>query len=140
MIRAYALQVLIVVCALLILVHLCRFVCKSFIALRTSGIVDKRRMNELWSDVIRISQPSTFSWRNMSARARFAFIATHLFNAALWTWLVIHYRYVCHLFLGQSLWIMVFLWLFLASEWFCFGWLFLSVWPGRAGGALLTKP
>jgi heme/copper-type cytochrome/quinol oxidase subunit 3 len=26
---------------------------------------------------------------------------------------------------------MAFLWLFLASEWFCFGGLFLTVWPRR---------
>jgi hypothetical protein len=30
----------------------------------------------------------------------------------------------------QSSWTMAFLWLFVASEWLCFSWLFLSVWPG----------
>lgn len=129
-IRAYALQILIVVCVLHALVHLCHFVCKSFMALRTPGIVDKERMNDLWSSTITTSQPNTLKWRNMSGRARSFFVATHFCNAALWTWLIIYYRFICHSFLVQSSWTMAFLWLFVASEWLCFSWLFLSVWPG----------
>lgn len=139
-IGAYALQVLIIVCALRTLILLCRYVYRSFKALRAPGFVDKERMNDLWSGAIRISPPNTLNWRNMSAKARFIFVATHFCNSALWTWLVIYYRYFCHSFIGQSSWTMAFLWLFLASEWFCFSGLFLTVWPRRAGGLDLTNP
>ena len=133
-IRAYAVQVLIVVCALYALVHLCHFVYKSFMALRAPGILDKERMNDLLSSAIRISKPNNMKWVDMSASARFAFVATDFCNVALWTWLVIYYRYIFHSFLGQSPWTMAFLCLYLASEWFSFGWLFLSVLPGRVAG------
>ena len=130
-IGAYALQVLIFVSILHNLVYLFNFIFKSLIALRASGIVDKERMKDLWSDAINMSEPTSLKWSDMSARARFVFVATHFCNAALWTWLVIYYRYFCQSFVGHSSWIMAFLWLFLTFEWFRFGGLFLSVWPGR---------
>lgn len=133
--EAYALQVLMAVCALQTPVYLCRYVCKSFMALRAPGFVDKERRNDLWASTMRSSQPTTMEWRNMSPRARFTFVAIHFCSAALWTWLVIYYRYICHSFLGQSSWAMAFLWLFLATEWLRSGWLFLSVWPGWVPGA-----
>jgi hypothetical protein len=131
-IRAYALRVLIVVCALHTLVHLISFVRKSSMALRERGIVDKQRISELWSYAVGAYQPSTIGWKDMSVWARFFFVSTHYFDAALWTWLVIYYRYSCHSFLGQSSWAMASLWLFVASRWFCCVGLFLCVWPWRA--------
>ncbi len=137
--KAYALQVLIVVCALYILVYLFRFAYKSFIAWRESEIVDNQRYSELWSDVITAHQPSTIFWRDMSAWARFSFVATCLFEAALWTCLTIYYRYYCYSFLGQLSWAMVSLWLFVIFQWFGCVAVFLSIWPLQLGQVTRTS-
>ena len=103
--NAYALQVLLVVCALSSSIS---FLMKVFhikscpkMGLNTPGA----------------AHGDMDGWISMNPWARVPFVASYGFDAVVWTWLVIHYRYYSHSFLLESSWIMTSLWILLASFW-----------------------
>lgn len=116
--KAYPLRVLITICALLQLFHFTEFISKSFLAWRKRGIVESQRDGEIWSDATYAHPRCTNVWKDLNELARFWLITSYVLNSVLWTWLVIYYRHYCYSFLGHSLWVMVSLWIFLASCWF----------------------
>jgi hypothetical protein len=77
---------------------------------------------ELWNRYIGpTAANSTRSQLNaapaMNLRQITVFAMSYVFGAALWTWLVIQYRYFSPSLISQSSWVMANLWIFVVSGW-----------------------
>jgi hypothetical protein len=121
--RAYPLRIIIIVSALSIPLKYRRFLLPGLTRLRKEGKVGEEKwIGEATFKATGAGVRSVSDLLSMNAQARSLLVASYILESAIWTWLVIHYRYYSQSFLGQSSWVMFSLWLHLASGWaFCVG-------------------
>lgn len=115
--RAYALQMLIVVCALSSVTSFSIKVFQLFRAAFGGGAIERQQLLQMGSNRAGIALGSMDGWKSMKPGAQLLFVASYILDSVLWTWLVIHYRYYSHSLLVESPWIMASLWIFLSSCW-----------------------
>ncbi len=132
--RAYPLRILLVVVALSAVLSLSRGFPKLLRATRGSGAGGRQLHSEAENDAIGIKHGSADWWSSISAFQRSLLVVSYIFNSTLWTWLVIYYRYYARSFLGQSSWVMAFLWIFVAFCWAnCAGFVFGALQSAKDG-------
>lgn len=116
--RAYSLRILIVASALFTLLSFSMSVSRLIRARPESGVRDRQPRDEAVDYAIGGSYGNVDQWSTMNAFERSLLVVSCVFNATVWTWLVIYYRYYVPSFLEQSsLWVMATLWIFIASWW-----------------------
>jgi hypothetical protein len=116
-IAAYPLQVLIVVEVPLGLLKLSNSLFGSSTARHKDAVIEEGKSHKVVVDAVGVAPRGTDSWAGMNGRARGLLVGSYSLNALLWTWMVIHYRYAGSPFLVQSFWVMLSIWIFLASSW-----------------------
>lgn len=133
--KAYSLRVLVIVGTSLCLFNYLRDMSKLFRYRRGREIIDMPSRGEVESNMMYDTAGSVGWWSSLNARVRVLLVATYVLDSVIWTWLVINYRYYSHSFLGQSLWIMASLWIFLSSCWLhCANIILVAYrWAGGAG-------
>jgi hypothetical protein len=117
---AYLLRILLIVATLFSLRSLSEDLSRLIRARRGTRVDGRRLDGEIGLDAIGVNQASVDGWVTMSPFERLLLVVSHALNSALWTWLVIYYRYFRDSFLRQSSWVMVALWIFVASCWLGF--------------------
>jgi hypothetical protein len=109
--QAYAIQVLVVVCALSSIANFVAKVSQSFSATRRGQI------REVGFGNAGNALNGNNEWKDLNPWAQSSFVVSHVLDAAIWTLLVIYYRFYSHPLLFESSWVMISLWLFLLSSW-----------------------
>ena len=116
-VAAYPLRVLIVVEVPLGLLKLSNSLFGSSTARHKDAAIEEGKSHKVVVDAVGVAPRGTDSWAGMNGRARGLLVGSYSLNALLWTWMVIHYRYTGPPFLVQSFWVMLSIWIFLASSW-----------------------
>lgn len=114
---AYAIRVLLIVCAMSNFSSLLRKVFRQIAAKTGRSTIDGRRSVEIGSKTTDAVLVTMDGWKSMTSAARFLLASSYVFDSVLWTWLVIHYRYYDHSFFSESSWIIASLCAFLLSCW-----------------------
>jgi len=117
---AYPLRILLLVVTLFSLWSLSKDLSRLIGARRETGTGGRQPDAEIGLDTIGVSQGSVDGWTIMGPFERLLLVVSHILNSAIWTWLVIYYRYFRDSFLSQSSWVMIALWLFVAACWLGF--------------------